>query len=104
MNTLNVKRGDQVVVLSGKDKGKKGKVLTVDPKNGMVIVEGINIVSRHTKPRKQGQQGGIIKKESNIHACKVMRLCPKCNQPTRVRRQIVDGQKQTVCVKCAAVI
>jgi len=104
MNTLNVKKGDQVVVLSGKDKGKKGKVLEAHPKSGMVIVEGVNVVSRHRKPRKQRDQGGIIKKESNIRACKVMRICPKCHQPTRVRHRIENGEKKTVCAKCAAVI
>ena len=83
MNKMSIKKDDTVVVLSGKDKGKQGKVLEVMPKEGKVVVEKINVVSRHTKPRKQGDQGGIIQKEAPIYACKVQRVCPKCNKPTR---------------------
>ena len=83
MNKLSIRKDDTVIVLSGKDKGKQGKVLEVMPKEGKVVVEKINVVSRHTKPRKQGEQGGIIKKEAPIYACKVQRVCPKCNKPTR---------------------
>jgi len=105
MNTLNVKTGDTVVVLSGKDRGKQGKVLSASPKNGTVVVQGVNIASRHTKPRRQGETGGIIKKEIPIRACKVMRVCPKCQKPTRVRHKILeDGKKVTVCVKCGETI
>ena len=81
MNKLSIRKDDTVIVLSGKDKGKQGKVLEVMPKEGKVVVEKINVVSRHTKPRKQGEQGGIIKKEAPIYACKVQRVCPKCNSP-----------------------
>ena len=102
---IHVKTGDKVVVLSGKDKGKQGKILAVDPKGGKVVVEGINMVSRHTKPRRQGEEGGIIKKEAPMYACKVMRVCPKCQKPTRVRHKILeDGKKVTVCVKCGETI
>lgn len=104
MNTLNVKRGDKVVVLSGKDKGKTGKVLSAFPKKGMVVVEGIAVTAHHTKPRKQGDQGGIINRETPIRACKVMRVCPKCDKPTRVAHKIADGKKTTVCKKCGAEI
>ena len=76
MNKMSIKKDDVVVVLSGKDKGKQGKVLEVQPKAGKVIVEKVNVVSRHTKPRKQGDQGGILKKEAPIYACKVQRVCP----------------------------
>ena len=105
MNTLSIKKDDTVVVLSGKDKGKKGKVLSVDPKAGKVVVEKVNMVSRHTKPRKQGDQGGILKKEAPIYACKVQRLCPKCDKPTRPAHKVLpDGKKVRVCNKCGAEI
>jgi len=102
---MNIKRDDTVIVLSGKDKGKKGKVLSADPKGGKVIVEGINVAMRHTKPRKQGQEGGIIKKETPIYACKVMRVCPKCSKPTKAAFGVdKDGAKVRVCKKCGAEI
>ncbi len=104
MNTLNVKRGDTVVVLSGKDKGKQGKVLSAFPKKGMVVVEGIAVTPHHTKPRKQGAQGGIISRETPIRACKVMRVCPKCSKPTRKAHKIEGDKKMTVCKKCGAEI
>ncbi|MCL2678146.1 MAG: 50S ribosomal protein L24 [Clostridiales bacterium] len=101
MNTLSVKKGDTIVVLSGKDKGKQGKVLTALPKNGMVVAEGVNIVTRHKKPRKQGEPGGIIKHEGAIRASKVMRVCPKCHKPTRIAHRIMaDGGKVRRCKKC----
>ena len=102
---MNIKKGDKVVVLSGKDKGKQGKVLEVQPKAGKVIVENINIVSRHTKPRKQGEEGGILKKEAPIYACKVQRVCPKCNKATRPAHKLMaDGKKVRICKKCGAEI
>ncbi|NLL45651.1 MAG: 50S ribosomal protein L24 [Clostridiales bacterium] len=102
---MNIKKDDIVVVLSGKDKGKEGKVLSADPKNGKVIVEGVNVASRHMKPRKQGEEGGIIKKETPIYVCKVMRVCPKCSKPTRAAHKILDdGTKIRVCKKCGASI
>ena len=105
MNKMNIKKGDKVVVLSGKDKGKEGLVLEAMPKAGKVIVEGINIVSRHTKPRRQGEQGGIVKKEAAIYACKVQRVCPKCNKATRpAHKLLADGKKVRVCKKCGAEI
>ena len=110
MNKVHVKTNDQVVVISGpKDgdkaiKGKQGKILSVNPKTGKVVVEGINMVSRHTRPRKQGEEGGIIKKEAPLYACKVMRVCPKCDKATRPASKIVDGKKVRVCKKCGAEI
>ena len=102
---MNVKKGDTVVVLSGKDKGKQGKVLAAMPADRKVIVEGINVVSRHTKPRKQGEEGGILKKEAAIYACKVQKVCPKCNKPTRpAHKLLADGKKVCVCKKCGAEI
>ena len=99
---MNIKKGDTVVVLSGKDKGKKGKVLTVMPKDGKVIVEKVNVVSRHQKPRKQGEEGGIMKREAAIAACKVQVVCPKCSKGTRVAHKIEGGKKTRVCKHCGA--
>ncbi|MGI6498607.1 MAG: 50S ribosomal protein L24 [Oscillospiraceae bacterium] len=105
MNKLSIKKDDTVVVLTGKDKGRKGKILTVMPKSSKIIVEGINMVSRHTKPRKQGEEGGIIQKEAPLYACKVMRVCPKCDKPTRpAHKMLADGKKVRVCKKCGAEI
>ncbi len=101
MNKVHVKTGDTVVVLSGKDKGKKGKVLAVSPKEGKVIVEKINIVSKHIKPRRMGEPGGIIKAEGAMYASKVQVVCPRCKQPTRVGHKLYeDGTKSRICVKC----
>ena len=101
MNKVHVKTGDTVVVLSGKDKGKKGKVLAVSPKEGKVIVEKINIVSKHIKPRRMGEPGGIIKAEGAMYASKVQIICPRCKKPTRVGHKIYeDGTKSRICVKC----
>jgi len=95
---VHVKSGDTVQVLSGKDKGKKGKVLEVSPKEGKVIVEGLNIGSKHVKPRKMGQPGGIIKVERPMYGCKVQLVCPKCGKSTRVGHKILsDGSKQRQC-------
>ena len=89
MIKMNIKKDDVVVVLSGKDKGKQGKVLEVMPKERKVVVEKINMVSRHTKPRRQGDQGGIIQKEAPLYACKVQRVCPKCNKATRPAHKLL---------------
>ena len=94
---MNIKRDDKVVVLSGKDKGKQGKVLVADPKNGKVIVEGINVATCHVKPRRQDEEGGIIKKEIPMYASKVMLVCPKCNKPTRVGHKGAGKNKVRVC-------
>ena len=103
MNTLHVKKGDTVVILSGKDAGKQGKILEVSPKEQKVIVEGLNMVTKHVRPRKQGETGGIVKAEGALYACKVMPVCPKCGKPTRVAHKILeDGTKVRVCKKCGA--
>jgi large subunit ribosomal protein L24 len=102
---MSIKKGDTVIVLSGKDKGKKGAVLEAMPESRKVVVEKVNVVSRHTKPRQQGEQGGIIKKEAPIYACKVMRVCPKCDKPTRPASKVgKDGKRVRVCKKCGAEI
>ncbi len=102
MNKVHVKTGDNVQVISGKDAGKTGKVLAVSPAEGKVIVEGLNMVTKHVKPRRQGEQGGIVKAEGAMYASKVMPVCPKCNKPTRVGHAVVDGKKVRVCKKCGA--
>lgn len=102
MNTLHVKTGDNVQIMSGKDKGKQGKVLEVSPKEKKVIVEGRNLVTKHVKPRRQGEQGGLVKAEAPIYACKVMPVCPKCSKPTRVGHEIKGGKKIRVCKHCGA--
>lgn len=101
MNTLHVKTGDTAVVLSGKEKGKRGKVLSVNVKKGMVVLEGVNMITCHVKPRRQGETGGIVKREGALRACKVMRVCPKCDKPTRPAHKILaDGKKVAVCKHC----
>lgn len=97
MNKLHVKTGDLVMIISGKDKGQTGKVLEVSPKEGKVIVEGRNVVTKHLKPRRMGEQGGIVKAEGAIYACKVMPVCPKCGKATRVGHVIKDDKKVRVC-------
>ena len=102
MAKLHVRRDDKVVVISGKDKGKEGKVLSADPKNGKVVVEGVNVATKHQKPQRQGQDGGIIKMETPIYVSKVQLVCPKCGKATRVGHKVVDGKKVRVCKKCGA--
>ena len=99
MEKLHVKKGDTVVVVSGDDKGVKGEVLETSPKEGKVIVKGVNIVTRHVKPRKQGDQGGIVKVEGAMYACKVQVYCPKCDKGVRVHTVVEDGKKIRTC-KC----
>ena len=101
MANLHIKKGDTVVVLSGDDKGVKGKVLEVSPKEGKVIVEGVNKVHKHVKPRRQGETGGIVDTEGAIYACKVAHYCSKCGKGVRVKTQVLDnGKKVRVCAKC----
>ena len=99
---MNVKKGDTVIVLSGKDKGKQGKVLGTVPSEAKVVVEGINMVTCHIKPRKQGEEGGIMKREAAIYASKVQVVCPKCNKGTRIAHKIENGKKTRVCKHCGA--
>ena len=98
-NKVHVKTGDEVVVINGKYRGKRGKVMQVSPSEGKVIVEGVNIVKKHVKPRKMGEPGGIIEAESALYADKVQLICPKCGRPTRVGHKIVDGKKVRTCKK-----
>ncbi len=99
---VHVKKDDTVIVISGDDKGKKGKVLEVSPKEGKVIVEGINIVTKHAKARRQGETGGIVKVEGAMYADKVQLYCDKCGKGVRVKN-VIDGDKKVrVCAKCGA--
>ena len=102
MNTLHVKTGDTVQVIAGKSKGGKGKVVAVSPKEGKVIVEGVNKVFKHVKPKKQGETGGIVETEGAMYACKVMVVCPKCGKATRVGVKIDGNEKKRYCKKCNA--
>ena len=101
---MNIKKDDKVVVLSGKDKGKQGKVIKADPQAMKLIVEGVNVATKHQKPRKQGEEGGIFKVETPIYTSKVQLVCPKCGKATRVAHKITDGKKSRVCKKCGAEI
>lgn len=101
MNNLHVKKGDTVVINSGADKGEKGKVLSVNPKDNTILVEGINIRTKHTKPKKAGEAGGIIKAEVVINASKANPFCSKCGKGVRVKINTKkDGTKVRVCAKC----
>ena len=103
MSKLQIKTGDSVMVISGKDNGKKGKIISVDTKNARVFVDKVNLVKRHTKPTQGAPQGGIIKKEAAIDASNVMIMCSKCDKPVRIKKEILaDGTKVRVCAKCGA--
>lgn len=109
MAKLHVKKGDQVVVISGKDRGVKGAIISAFPKTGRVIVDNVNMVTRHTKPKRMGQAGGRIQHAAPIDASNVMLFCSKCNKGVRVARMVEEGKngkKITVrsCKKCGSKI
>lgn len=98
---VHVRKNDTVVVISGKDKGKIGEVLKVNPKTGRVLVKGVNIVTKHQKPSRENMQGGIINMEAAINSSKVMLHCNKCKNATRISHKVLeDGSKVRVCKKC----
>ncbi len=99
---LKIKKNDNCLVLSGKDRGVKAKVIACFPKTGKVILEGVNVVTKHTKPRRQGETGGRIETEAPIFASKVMPVCPKCDKATRVAYKVENSTKIRVCKKCGA--
>ena len=101
---MNIKKDDKVIVLSGKDKGKQGKVLIADPKAMKVVVEGVNVATKHQKPQRQGQDGGIMKVETPVYVSKVQLVCPKCDKGVRVGYKYVADKKLRVCRKCGAEI
>ena len=102
MSKVHVKTGDTVVVINGKDRGARGKVMAVSPAEGKVIVEKVNVVKKHVKPRKMGEAGGILKAESALYADKVQLVCPKCGAATRVGHEGTGKDKKRVCKKCGA--
>ena len=99
---MRIKKGDTVQVLSGNDKGKTGEVLEVIPKNDKVVVKGVNVRKKHIKPRRQGEEGGIIAVECAISSSKLNVVCPKCNKPTRIGYNVKDENKIRICKKCGA--
>jgi large subunit ribosomal protein L24 len=101
---MHVKKGDKVMVISGKDKGKTGVILKAFPKKDRVLVEGVNIVKKHAKPSQTNPQGGIISQEAPIHVSNVMPLDPKTGEPTRVGYKVVDGKKVRVAKKSGEVL
>ena len=100
MPKMTIKKGDKVQVLSGKDKGAQGEVLRAMPAEGKVVVEGVAMIKRHTKPTQMNQSGNIVTAEAPIYACKVQLVCPSCGKPTRVGHAVVDGKKLRQCKKC----
>jgi len=103
---INVRKNDRVMVIAGKDKGRSGRVIEVQPRKHKVLVEGVNVVKRHSKANtRSGVQGGILERESPIDVSNVMVICPHCGQPTRVGHQVLeDGQRHRACKKCGAAI
>ena len=102
---MKIKKEDTVLVIVGKDKGKKGKVRQIMPKDNVLIIEGVNIIKRHMKPRGQARQAGIIEREAPLQISNVMLVCPKCNKPVRIQSKILeDGKRVRVCGKCDEVI
>jgi large subunit ribosomal protein L24 len=101
---LHVKTGDNVMVISGKDKGKKGRILAAYPKTGRVLVEGVNMVKKHTRPNASNPQGGIVTQEAPIHSSNVMIIDPKTGEPTRIGHKIVDGKKVRIAKKSGEVL
>lgn len=104
MSKLHVKKGDKVVVIAGKDKGKSGQILSVNNEKSAVVVSGVNIQSHHNKPKSQEDKGGILKAEGPINSSNVMVMCSACNKATRIARKLVDGKMVRVCKKCGAVL
>jgi large subunit ribosomal protein L24 len=107
---MRVRKNDQVLVLSGNYKGKRGKVLKVFPEEKRVIVEGVNFIKRHTRPSQQNPQGGIVEKEAPIHVSSVMVVCPKCNTPSRMGSEVVFDESRNrknrvrICKNCGEML
>ena len=100
-----IKKGDRVIVLTGKDKGRSGQVLQVMPKDNRVLVAGINMVKRHTRPTQQLPQGGILEKEASVHISNLQVICGKCGKPTRIGHKVLaNGQKMRACKKCGEIL
>lgn len=101
-----IRKNDNVLVIAGKDRGKRGRVLKVLPARNRVIVEGVNFINRHTKPNPgRNVKGGIVKREASLHASNVQLVCPECGAATRVGRRVLgDGRKVRTCRKCEGVV
>jgi large subunit ribosomal protein L24 len=100
IKNMKVKRGDTVLIISGDDRGRKGKVIKVVPKKEVILVEGINIQKKHQRPRKEGEKGQIIEKPGPVHVSNVKLICPKCGKATRVGFKIIGDKKYRFCKKC----
>ncbi len=101
---LGIKKNDTVVVIAGVEKGKRGRVIDVDPRRDRIIVEGIKMIKKHMKPSSTYRQGGIIEKESSVHRSNLMLICPKCDKPTRIGHSILENNKKVrLCKKCREV-
>jgi large subunit ribosomal protein L24 len=102
---MKIKKNDNIIVIAGNDKGKKGKVLKTLPDKGRVIVEGVNFIKRHTRPRKQGEKSGILEKEAPINATNLMVICSKCDKGVRVgMRTLADGKRARICRSCGEML
>jgi len=102
---LSIRKNDTVMVISGKEKGKKGRVLSVMPSEDKLIIEKVNVIKKHMKPSKKYAQGGIIEKEAPIHRSNIMLVCPRCGKPARITNIVFeDGKKSRVCKKCKEAI
>jgi large subunit ribosomal protein L24 len=102
---VNLKKGDNVLVISGEDKGKKGKIVSISPKKLKAIVEGVNFLKKHVKPTEKTPQGGIVDQEGTINVTNLKLICNKCNQPTTIKREkIKEGKRVRVCKKCGEII
>ncbi len=101
-----IRKNDNVLVITGKNRGARGRVLKIDPTKNRLVVEGVNIIKRHTKPNPQKNiKGGVVEREASIHASNVQLLCPECGKQTRVGRKILgDGRKVRICRKCEGVV
>ncbi|MFZ5634517.1 MAG: 50S ribosomal protein L24 [Bacillota bacterium] len=105
MPKIHVRKGDTVLVTTGKDKGKKGKIISVDPEKSRIIIDGVNIVKRHTRPTQKMPQGGIMEKPAPVHSSNVMLFCTKCNSPTRIKKKFLeDGKKVRICRECGELL
>ena len=103
--SMRIKTGDRVYVLSGKDRGKEGKVLRRNVGKDLIVVENVNMVTKSVKPTKKNPKGGLVKQEAALHVCKVMLVCPSCGKHTRIGRAFLDnGRKVRVCKQCGEVV
>ena len=97
---MNIKKGDNVKIMAGKDKGKTGNVIEVDSKLGRVVIEKLNLIKKHVRPKKQGQQGQVVEAPRKVDASNVMVVCAKCKKPTRLGKKVEGDKKVRICKKC----